>query len=76
MSEIILTRIQRCHYCGREVSSPPLQYEQNPFCKFCLAERTAKASPRGSIRWRREGNYVIAEVSRKLPPSARKHRQL
>gem|GEM_PF-2413832 len=75
MPEIILTRIQRCRHCGREMSCPPLDYEQNPFCAVCLKERVGKASPRGGVRWRTEGQYVIAEAVRKHPPSAHKHRQ-
>ena len=69
MPEIILTRIQRCHYCEREMSCPSLEYEQNPFCTVCLNERVAKAAPRDRTYWKREGNYVIAEVARKRPSS-------
>jgi hypothetical protein len=74
MPEMILAKIQRCHYCGREVFAPPLDYEQNPFCQVCLPERVGKAAPRGQVRWRRKGNYVIPEVSRKRPRGAHKRR--
>jgi hypothetical protein len=69
MPEIILTRIRRCRYCKREMSSSSLEYEQNPFCSVCLPERVDRATPRGGVAWRREGNYVIAEAVRKLPPN-------
>jgi len=75
MPEIIPSRIQRCRYCGREMSSPPLEYQQNPFCTVCLTERVGNASPTGGVRWRTEGNYVIAEVSRKRPSGAHKRHQ-
>jgi hypothetical protein len=65
MPELIVTRIRRCQYCDREMLCPPLEYEQNPFCTVCLTERIDKATPVGAVRWRREGNYVIAEVARK-----------
>jgi len=73
MPEIILTRIQRCRYCGREMFCSPLEYQQNPLCTACLAERVGNASPSGGVRWRTEGNYVIVEVSRKRPSGAHKH---
>jgi hypothetical protein len=73
MPEIILARIQRCHGCRREMSCPPLEYAENPFCRVCLKQRVKSASPRGGVRWRREGHYVIAEAARKHPLSERKH---
>jgi hypothetical protein len=72
MSQIILARIQRCRYCRREMSSPPLDYQQNPFCANCLRERVSNATPAGRVRWRKEGDYIIAEASRKHPSSGRK----
>jgi len=75
MAEMILARIQRCRYCGREMSSPPLEYQENPFCTVCLPERTGNALPRGGVRWKREGNYVIPEAAQTHPPSAHKRRQ-
>ena len=75
MGEIILAKIQRCRYCGREMSSPPLEYQENPLCTVCLPERISNALPRGDVRWRREGDYVIPEVDQTHPPSVRKHRQ-
>jgi hypothetical protein len=65
MAEIILVRVRRCRYCGREMFCSPLEYEQNPFCTVCLSERIDKATPAGGVRWRSEGNYVIAEAARK-----------
>jgi hypothetical protein len=50
---------------------PPLDYEQNPFCTECLAERVDQASPHSAVEWRTEGHYVIAEAPRKHPSSAR-----
>jgi hypothetical protein len=70
MAEIILTRIQRCRYCGKEMSCSALDYEQNPFCTACLKERVRKATPRGGVKWRKEGQYVIAKAARKHPSSA------
>ena len=74
MPEIILSRVQRCHYCGREVRRRPLDYEENPFCTVCLAERVRKASSRGGVQWRVKGHYIIAQASQKHPSSAREHR--
>jgi hypothetical protein len=74
MPEIILSRVQRCRHCGREMFCPPLDYEQNPFCTVCLAERVAQASPSNGVQWRAEGHYVIAEVSRKHPSGAHRRR--
>jgi hypothetical protein len=75
MSEIILTRVQRCRYCKREMSCPPLDYEQSPFCAGCMKERVRKASPRDGVQWRIEGRYVIPEASRKHASDARRHHQ-
>jgi len=75
MAEMILARIQRCRYCGREMSCSPLEYEQNPFCNICLSERVSNESPKGRIRWKTEGHYVIPEVSRKRPPNAHRRHQ-
>jgi hypothetical protein len=75
MAEMILVRIQRCRYCGREMTCPPLEYQENPLCSVCLPERISKALPRGELRWRREGNYVIPEVVQIRPPSAHKRHQ-
>ena len=75
MAEMILARIQRCRHCGREMSSPPLEYEENPLCSVCLPGRIRNEMPRGELRWRREGNYVIPEVGRTHPPGVRKRRQ-
>jgi hypothetical protein len=73
MSEIILSRIQRCHQCGREVQRRPLDYEENPFCTVCLAERIDQASPSDGVQWHVKGHYVIAQASRKHHSSAREH---
>jgi hypothetical protein len=75
MAEMILARIQRCGHCGREMSVPPLEYQENPFCTVCLPERISAAMPHGKLTWRREGNYVIPEVSQTRPPSVRKRHQ-
>ncbi len=71
MPEIILTVVRRCRYCQREMFRPPLEYEQNPFCTKCLTERVQKAAPAGGVRWKKEGNYVIAEGVRKRPSNGR-----
>lgn len=75
MPEIILARIQRCRYCGREIRCAPLVYEQNPFCTVCLRERINAAKPPGAVGWKTEGHYVIPEVSRKRRLGERKRRQ-
>ena len=75
MPEGILTRIRRCRYCGREDFRSLLEFEQNPFCTVCLKERIGDATPPEGVRWRREGDYVIAEAARKPPPSGQKHRR-
>lgn len=75
MAEMILARIQRCRHCGREMSSPPLEYQENPLCAVCLPERIGNAMPRGKVRWRREGSYVIPEVAQTRLPNVRKRRQ-
>lgn len=74
MPEMILTRIQKCRYCRREMSSTPLEYQQNPFCALCLDERIRAATPGGGVGWRREGDYLIAEISQKHPSGARRRR--
>jgi hypothetical protein len=75
MPEIILAKVQRCRYCGREMSCTALTYEQNPFCTVCLSERINKAKPRARVRWKTEGQYVIPEVSRTRRSDERKRRQ-
>ena len=55
----MLKRIQRCHYCRREMAIPALHYAENPFCNRCLAERTkAKSIPGARNRWVRHGSYM------------------
>jgi hypothetical protein len=75
MAEMILARIRRCRYCGREMTCTGLEYQENPFCKICLPERVRNAALRGRIRWRTEGDYVIPEVPQKHLPNVRKRRQ-
>jgi hypothetical protein len=72
MPQIILSRIQRCHHCGREMLCPPLDYDQHPFCSACLGERVDQASPSTALQWRTEGHYVIAEGPRKHPSGVRR----
>jgi hypothetical protein len=74
MAEMILARIQHCRYCGREMKCSALEYQENPFCTVCLPERVGKASLRGRIHWKGEGDYITPEVSRKhLPSGNRRH---
>jgi hypothetical protein len=75
MPEMILSKVHRCRYCGREMCCAPLNYEQNPFCTVCLSERINKAKPRGGVRWKTEGHYVIPEASGKRRSDERKRRQ-
>jgi len=67
MPEMILIRILRCHHCGREMTSAPLAYEENPFCTNCLEERTAAAAPPGGVTWRKQGHYLIPEAVQTRP---------
>jgi hypothetical protein len=62
----ILERIQRCRYCGREVTKSALSFSENPFCDVCLDERVGltRAIP-GEIRWRPTGHYM--ELIRTAP---------
>lgn len=75
MAEMILARISRCRYCGREMTCAPLEYEQNPFCTTCLPDRVGKAMPQGRISWRTEGQYSIPEVSQRRSLGVRKRRR-
>ncbi len=55
----MLERIQRCRFCGREVASSALSFEENPYCSCCLPERVAKASEAGAYTsWAVSGNYL------------------
>jgi hypothetical protein len=62
-SPVIFEEIQRCHYCGIEMTNSPLSYIENPFCNVCLPERTRKAEEAiGLFRWKRSpGNYLRLE---------------
>jgi hypothetical protein len=75
MAELILERILRCKFCGREMACSPLEYNQNPFCTVCLPERVRMAKPTGRIRWKTVERYAIAEVSQKRSPDARRRRR-
>lgn len=70
MSEMILARVLRCRFCRREMRCSALGYEQNPFCVGCLDERMKQATPAGGVRWRREGDYCVAEPATPEPPHA------
>jgi hypothetical protein len=65
--EMVLIRVQRCHYCRREMANNPLEYAENPFCTQCLEERMAAAAPPGGVTWRKEGNYLIPEAAQTPP---------
>lgn len=75
MAEMILEKVLRCRFCGREMNNSALGYEQNPFCTICLPERVKQARPRGHVNWKTDGNYAIAEVSQRPLTSARKRRR-
>jgi len=71
MAEIILARILRCRYCGREMKCSALEYQENPFCIVCLPERVEKSSLRGRINWEGEGSYITPKLSQRHLPSRR-----
>jgi hypothetical protein len=55
----MLERIRRCRFCGREVASSALSFEENPYCSSCLSERVAKASEAAAyMSWAVSGNYL------------------
>lgn len=53
----MLEKIRRCRHCRREVESSPLGYEENPFCRVCLAERLREEAREGSLV--RRGHYAV-----------------
>lgn len=75
MTVLILERILRCKFCGREMTCSPLSYEENPFCMACLPERVKASKPKGRVRWRTEGHYVIAEAIQTRRPGAGKRQR-
>lgn|SRR5580704_8933928 len=64
---MIPARVRRCRYCGREMTCPPLEYEQNPFCTACLPERVARA---------RRARRARAEFFDSIEQSARQNKPL
>jgi uncharacterized paraquat-inducible protein A len=56
---IMLERIQRCRFCGREIAAPALSYEENPYCTECLGERLAQGgAAEGYVSWTVSGDYL------------------
>lgn len=53
----MLERIRRCRHCGREIEGSPLAYEENPFCRVCLDERTRAQAREGTLV--RRGRYAV-----------------
>jgi hypothetical protein len=55
----ILRRPQRCPYCGRHRRVSAETFAQVPFCRRCLADRTAVAmARRGPVVRKRTGHYM------------------
>lgn len=52
----VLERVQRCRYCGREMTVTPSAYAESPFCVRCLPERVERVADR-AIEWRLIGDY-------------------
>ncbi len=48
MIPTILEQIRRCHHCNRVMHGSAKAYAENPFCRRCFKERTAKE--RGSTQ--------------------------
>jgi hypothetical protein len=65
----ILEVIQRCSYCGREMSTTPEGYLENPFCAVCLDERLALPHEGRPLIWRTIGGYEQASSDPETPPS-------
>jgi hypothetical protein len=65
----MLERIRRCRFCGREVASSALSFEENPYCSSCLSERGAKALEAGAyVAWEVSGNYLkLIDLSQRKP---------
>jgi hypothetical protein len=56
---VILERVERCAFCGREMVGSRLSARENPFCSACLHDRLAQAtSTLGTVRSRLVGDYV------------------
>ncbi|KKL20617.1 hypothetical protein LCGC14_2453700 [marine sediment metagenome] len=56
-TRMILEVVQRCRFCGREMTCSPLAYAENPFCADCYEERVRLSAPSGPVEWTLEGNY-------------------
>jgi hypothetical protein len=64
----ILERVDRCAFCGSEMTSSKLSRRENPFCNGCLHDRLKQAANAlGPVGWRVVGDYVefLSEGSRK-----------
>ena len=56
---VMLERIRQCEFCGAEVKSSPLSYEQNPYCTRCLDKRLAEAVGAAKyFAWTGSGDYL------------------
>jgi hypothetical protein len=56
---MMLERIRRCRFCGREVVSSALSFEENPYCSDCLPERMMQVAGEGKyISWAVSGDYL------------------
>ncbi len=56
---VMLERIQRCRFCGREVPTSALSFEENPYCSECLFERLAQGFAADKyVSWAVCGDYL------------------
>ncbi len=54
----LLEVVQRCRYCGREMSVTASAYAESPFCAVCRPERVASAQP-PRVEWETRGRYSV-----------------
>ncbi len=54
----IAERIRRCRYCGREMETGALAYDENPYCVRCLDDRTRGTTAPSELLLRFRGHYV------------------
>jgi hypothetical protein len=56
---LIVERVGRCSFCGRETDASPLGRRENRFCRRCLPDRmSALSQTLGDVRWRQHGEYI------------------
>ena len=61
----VFEKVQRCRYCGREMTVTPSAHAESPFCVRCLPERTERAAD-PAIEWRLIGDYFYPNHPQRL----------